>query len=77
MAFRRELLERILPFPESLPMHDQWIGLMAEKSGTVRLLRMPLLLYRRYEGTVTKDRHAGMLKMLKWRAEITRELLSR
>ena len=77
MAFRRELLEEILPFPDALPMHDQWIGLMAEKHGTVRLLRMPLLLYRRYEGTVTKDRHANMAQMLKWRAEITRELLRR
>ena len=77
MAFRRELLDSILPFPETLPMHDQWIGLMAEKHGTVRLLRTPLLLYRRHEDTATNDRHANMAQMLRWRAEITREVLKR
>ena len=77
MAFRRELLEYILPFPENLPMHDQWIGLLAEKHGTVRLLRIPLIRYRRHENNATKQTHANPAQMLKWRAEITREVLRR
>ena len=77
MAFRRELLEYILPFPESLPMHDQWIGLLAEKHGSVRLLRTPLIRYRRHGDNATKQTHANAAQMLKWRAEITREVLRR
>ena len=30
MAFRRELIKSILPFPKNVPMHDWWIGLRAE-----------------------------------------------
>ena len=77
MAFRRELLEYILPFPENLPMHDQWIGLLAEKHGSVRLLRTPLIRYRRHGDNATKQTHANAAQMLKWRAEITREVLKR
>ena len=77
MAFRRELLEHILPFPEDLPMHDQWIGLMAEKHGTVHLLRTPLIRYRRHGNNATKRTHADLLQMLKWRTAITKEVLKR
>ena len=77
MAFRRELLDYVLPFPENLPMHDQWIGLVAEKHGSVRLLRVPLIQYRRHGANATKQTHASPAQMLKWRAEITREVLRR
>ncbi|MBO5521707.1 MAG: glycosyltransferase family 2 protein [Eubacterium sp.] len=77
MAFRRELLTHVLPFPENLPMHDQWIGLMAEKHGSVRLLHVPLIQYRRHDSNATKQTHASPAQMLKWRAEITREVLRR
>ncbi|MCF0145485.1 MAG: glycosyltransferase, partial [Eubacterium sp.] len=77
MAFRRELLDVVLPFPENLPMHDQWIGVMAEKHGTVRFIRIPLMLYRRHEGTETGDHHAGTAQMMKWRFNITKEVMKR
>lgn len=77
MAFRRELLTHVLPFPDNLPMHDQWIGLMAEKHGSVRLLHVPLIQYRRHDSNATKQTHASPAQMLKWRAEITREVLRR
>ncbi len=77
MAFRRELMQHILPFPENLPMHDQWIGLMAEKHETVRLLHVPLIQYRRHDSNATEQTHAKLTQMLKWRAEITREVIKR
>ena len=77
MAFSRELLTHILPFPENLPMHDQWIGLMAEKYGSVRLLHVPLIKYRRHGDNATKQTHASPAQMLLWRAEITREVMRR
>lgn len=48
MAFKRFLLSDILPIPKDVAMHDQWIGLLAEKKGTVKLLDEPLIKYRRH-----------------------------
>ncbi|MHB1145456.1 MAG: glycosyltransferase family 2 protein [Thiobacillus sp.] len=48
MAFRRELLNYALPFPQGIPMHDMWLGLIAETQGSVSFLPKPLSLYRRH-----------------------------
>lgn len=76
MAFRSELKNFILPFPKKLPMHDQWIGLMAEKHGRVSLIDEPLILYRRHGGNVTGG-GSGILTKIKWRAEIIFAVLGR
>src|SRR5260221_162307 len=31
MAFHRKVLNKVLPFPYGIPMHDQWIGLIAQR----------------------------------------------
>lgn len=49
MAFRRELLDTALPIPGNVPMHDVWLGLLAEFKGSVCFLDKPLILYRRHE----------------------------
>lgn len=77
MAFRRELLENVLPFPGRLPMHDQWIGLQAERSGRVELIARPLLLYRRHGGNVSGETHASLLQMLRWRGQLLLALVRR
>jgi glycosyltransferase involved in cell wall biosynthesis len=48
MAFRRELLKYALPFPRGIPMHDMWLGMIAETQGSVCFLPHPLSLYRRH-----------------------------
>lgn len=53
MAFRRELLDYALPIPSNVPMHDMWIGLVAEMKGRVVFLPEPCLLYRRHLHNVT------------------------
>ena len=70
MAFRRELIGDILPFPDKLPMHDQWIGLTAGRVGRVALLPEPLLLYRRHGKNASGDRHEKFSVMLKWRLRL-------
>ena len=49
MAFRREMLEKTLPFPPQIAIHDMWIGLLASRKGKVNLVDEPLILYRRHE----------------------------
>ncbi|HRF69149.1 MAG TPA: glycosyltransferase family 2 protein [Muribaculum sp.] len=48
MAFSKNLLQYILPFPKQPLMHDIWIGLMALKHGKIGLIQEPYLLYRRH-----------------------------
>lgn len=48
MAFRRELLEIALPFPRLIPMHDMWLGMLAEIHGGTCFIPEQLLLYRRH-----------------------------
>lgn len=70
MAIRKELLDYILPFPNKLPMHDQYIGLVAEMNGNVKFIRDSLILYRRHSGNSSDMKHASFIQMMKWRVEI-------
>jgi len=76
MAFKAELKDKILPFPENLPMHDQWIGLLAEKTGKVSLVQKPLILYRRHGGNMTGGKTSFKQKIM-WRISIAQEINKR
>ncbi len=76
MAFRRELCGKIMPFPENIPMHDQWIGLIAEKTGKVSLAEKPLILYRRHGGNVTGGKTSLKQKCM-WRISMAKEIRKR
>lgn len=52
IAFRRNLLEHILPIPKNTP-HDLWIGLVCNNFGSFKILQEPLLLYRRHSSNVS------------------------
>ena len=77
MAFNRSLLNAALPFPSQLPMHDQWLGLVAEKKGNVVYLPEPLLDYRRHNNNQSSLQHAGILTMIQWRIWLIRALKER
>ncbi|OIR09417.1 UDP-Glc:alpha-D-GlcNAc-diphosphoundecaprenol beta-1,3-glucosyltransferase WfgD [mine drainage metagenome] len=53
MAFNRRVLDAALPFPNNLPMHDWWIGLVGEVVGPVKFIDEPFLLYRRHGSNVS------------------------
>ena len=72
MAFRKELLTVALPFDDRIPMHDQWLGLLAEKRGGAAFLPKVLIDYRRHEGTVTKDHHGKFSTMVRNRVQLWR-----
>ncbi len=75
MAFKRELLLKALPFPDNIPMHDQWLGLLAERRGKTRLIAEPLILYRRHGETVT-GKKKGLAQKLSWRVSLLKALLA-
>lgn len=78
MAFTRGHLELVLPFPDKLPMHDLWIGLLAHKKGTSVFLDEPLLLYRRHGDNVTTGESPfSLYGRIKYRLRLLRQLHSR
>lgn len=64
MAFKREVLDYVLPFPCNLLLHDQWIGFMTELVGHVRYINMPLINYRVHpNNTSSKSRNSLIIKI--------------
>lgn len=55
MAFNRKILQHALPFPANTPMHDWWIGLIAEMFGKVYFCKEPLVCYRRHESNASSS----------------------
>jgi glycosyltransferase involved in cell wall biosynthesis len=78
MAFRADLLPRALPFP-AIPMHDQWLGLVALRHGRVAWLPETLADYRVHGGNATAtgsgESKAGVMRRILWRAQILRALV--
>jgi glycosyltransferase involved in cell wall biosynthesis len=48
LAFTRPLLEIALPFPHRIPMHDMWLGILAEIFGRVAFVPVKTIRYRRH-----------------------------
>lgn len=65
MAFRKDLVPFITPMPKSLAMHDQWIGIMAERAGHIKFLTEPLMKYRKHDSSHSTD-HVPFGKKIKW-----------
>lgn len=48
-AFRKEVLQKALPFPPKVQSHDRWIGFVADFYYSVGFIPDRLILYRRHE----------------------------
>ena len=77
MAFRKELIPYILPFPDDIHMHDQWIGVLSDYYGHTFFCDRILLHYRRHEGNVTELRHSSFSEMIHNRVTFIREFHKR
>ena len=71
IALRQNVLGKALPFPKNLPMHDQWLGLVAEKYFKVKSIDEPLVEYRQHSTNATHigNSPAGILQKIKWRLD--------
>ena len=76
IAFRRLVLDKAFPFPKNLPMHDQWLGLVAEKFFRVSYVTEPLIEYRQHFGNATHigRSSAGVFQKTKWRFDLARAI---
>ena len=78
MAFRQSILDKALPFPNSILIHDQWIGLIAERYFRTAFLPHILVDHRRhrdnYSSTGGQSKHS-ITQKLKNRFLLTKNLL--
>lgn len=78
MAFDRELLPLVLPIPEEIEMHDQWIGMINDARGKNGVfLQDALILYRRHSANVSDFSHGTAWQMLRKRAVFLKAFLLR
>ena len=77
MAFCRKVLDKALPFPKNLPMHDQWLGVVAEKYFKVSYVNEPLVEYRQHSSNAThiEKSPAGVLQKIKWRVDLLKAII--
>lgn len=79
MAFKRRLLDKALPFPKDIPMHDWWIGLIAELYGRTIFLKERLISYRRHDANVSPSgqSHYSIYQKVVFRLIILKTLIKR
>lgn len=74
MAFRSNLKKKILPFPEKLPMHDMWIGLLARNN--VVFVKKQLTLYRRHNENASEIQStSSFYQKFIWRLDLIMSLI--
>ncbi len=77
IAFKKELKDIVLPFPQNIPMHDSWIGLLAELKGEVLFIPEKLIYYRRHGDNATVLKRDSLKQSLIWRKNLAWELVKR
>lgn len=78
MAFDSKMKEQILPIPNDIQMHDQWIGIINDKYGKVIFIKDKLLKYRRHNNNVSSLKHHYPLKkMIKNRYNLINKITKR
>jgi len=76
IAFSKELLNVILPFPRDIPMHDVWIGSCAYLFGEVEFIDEKIFSYRLHDNNFT-GKKSSFFQKVKWRYQLMKNLIIR
>ena len=79
MAFHKKVLAKSLPFPDRIPMHDSWIGLIAEIHFQVIFVKQKLLVHRRHRhnaSTTSRRSNFSLADKLSWRYWLLKNVIS-
>ena len=80
MAFNRRVLQKALPFPQGIYMHDIWLAMTAEIVGKTFFIEKPLMGYRRHgeNASQTGEKSSNSFgRKLKMRTDLVRNLVKR
>lgn len=64
IAFRKELKKYIMPIPNNIYLHDQWIGMIAELEGKTLFFDKKLMDYKRHSNNVSSFKHLPLYRMV-------------
>jgi len=67
LAFRKSKIVHALPFPESISMHDWWIGVNCITAGHVVYDPEPLIKYRRHDANLSPSSRRGWRRVVSGR----------
>jgi glycosyltransferase involved in cell wall biosynthesis len=77
MAFRRSMLEQVLPFPSHMTeSHDQWIALVGIVNRSILYLETDTILHRLHGGNLTPTGIRSFRKILGARVAFLRNVLT-
>lgn len=79
MAFKRKILDLALPFPEDTPMHDIWLGAVAEVFGRTFFCPERLVQYRRHgtnASSAGEPSRYGMIRRAQFRWNVMRNIFA-
>lgn len=76
MALTRPLLQKTLPFPKGIPMHDAWIGLLADAGSEMELVPECTFRHRRHDANASGLRWQP-IRQVRWRLALAWHLWQR
>jgi len=78
MAFDAAMKDSVLPIPDDIEMHDQWIGIIGDNLGDNVFIKDKLIKYRRHESNASDAfNHHSFGKMLRNRIVLLSRLTKR
>ncbi len=80
MAFNRKILEKALPFPKNIPMHDIWLGIIGESFGKTIFINDKLTRYRRHNNNASptaEKSNYSIKKRVDFRLNVIKSLILR
>lgn len=82
LAFKKEILKKVLPFPKGIPMHDIWIGLICEVFYKPVFIKDKLIIYRRHNLNATQltddfKSKASFIKKLSFRTSVLKHIIKK
>ena len=78
MAFHRKVLEKAIPFPKKIPMHDLWIGLIGELYFNVAFIPDKLVYHRRHSNNASSSSEKSpysLLQKINFRYKVVKNLI--
>jgi glycosyltransferase involved in cell wall biosynthesis len=67
MAIDSKLKKYILPFPDYIEIHDEWIGIVSNFIGNIEFLPEKLIKYRRHSENQTNLYRSNLIRVIKKR----------
>ena len=65
VLFKKELVEKAIPFPQGIKFHDWWLSLVACSDKGITYIDVPILRYRQHGSNVTTNEKYNLLNKVK------------